>query len=896
MREKLKKILYSGTSDLREQLFRLILIVALIVTALAIVAGLFLQNATANTIPLACLLGVILVALLVTFRYHKTDFAALLFAVVVICWIFPLMFFSSGGVEGGAPVWYVLGLLYIFMMFRGKKLVFFLWLAIAADVGTYIIAYRNPEMLISLGGKTEVYYDSLFAILMVGMAVGLIMWFQIRLYEKERVLTLQQKDEIEQMSKSKDAFFTNMSHEIRTPINTIIGLNEMILRESVTDEVTENALHVKNASKMLLALINDILDFSQIESDRMTIVPVPYRTKELFDEIVDLLQIRIKEKNLDFFVDIDSTLPSVLVGDEVRIKQILINLLTNAAKYTQKGSVTLQAQGEMIEQNMLRLTISVSDTGIGIKKEDLESLYDYFKRIDRARNRKIEGSGLGLAITKQLVSLMDGKLTVDSIYTKGSIFTLILEQPVEDAKPIGKMDYRRKLKQKAGSYYKQTFEAPAARILVVDDNETNLMVVEKLLRATKLRIDKARSGEECLEVMKKRTYHAVLLDSMMPGMNGMETLKAIRFQENDSGQRTPIMVLTADAGAHDEQRYLDIGFDAYLPKPVDGARLEAEILKLLPTELLEYQFQQDAAEAEETAIRKILRRKRKKIQICTDCVSDLSKKYVERYDVKMMYQYIETDQGTFRDTLEIDTDNLARYLAHPGHRALVRSASVEEYEAFYAEALTEAENVIHISMAAHVGDAYQNALQAAQGFDHVHVIDSGHITCGEGLLVLGACRMLENGCHSVEEICQELNFIKGLIQTSFLFPSAEGYTGRGVAAFCRYLDLYPIMHMRQSSLKVSGFEFGKLENATKRYIRRKLRRKDQIDKRVVFIIHTGCTVEQQRAFAEEVLKCVPFEIVIMEKASVSCASSNGIGTFGMAYLSKINGQEYSKTD
>lgn len=892
MRERIKKILYEGTSDLREQLFRLILVVGFVVTAAAILAGLLLQNALINALPLCGLLLVILIASIATFRYHKIDFAAILFAVLVICGIFPLMFFASGGIEGGAAVWYVLGLLYIFMMFRGKKLVFFLWLAVVADVATYILAYQNPELVVSLGSKSEIYYDSLFAVLTVGIAVGLIMWFQLRLYEKERDLTVKQKNEIEQISKSKDAFFTNMSHEIRTPINTIIGLNEMILREAISEEVEEDALHVKNASKMLLALINDILDFSQIESDRMTIVPVPYQTRELFDDIVDLLQIRMKEKNLDFYVNIDSNLPSVLVGDEVRMKQILINLLTNAAKYTQKGSVTLSVQGEPAGEGIERLTISVADTGIGIKKEDLESLYDYFKRIDRAKNRKIEGSGLGLAITKQLVNLMGGKLTVDSIYTKGSVFTLILEQPVEDAAPIGSKDYLSRLRNRTGERYKQSFEAPMAKILVVDDNETNLMVVEKLLRATKVRLDKARSGEECLELIKKKVYQAVLLDSMMPGMDGMETLKNIRRQEKDSNRQTPVIVLTADAAAGDEQRYLDAGFDGYLPKPVDGVRMEAEILKFLPKELLEYEINEEEQYREAAAVRSALRRKRKKIQISTDCVSDLSSKYAERYDLKMMYQYIETDKGVFRDTVEIDTDNIARYLAHPGHKAAVTSASVEEYEAFYAEALTEAEDIIHIAMASKVDQTYQNAVKAAQGFDHVHVIDAGHIACGEGLLVLTACKLLENGCSRVEELCSELNQVKNQIDTSFLLPSAEGYTGRAAAAFCKYLDLYPIMGMRQSALTTNGFEFGRLENAKKRYIHRKLRRKNRIDTRVVFLIHTGCTIKQQKEFVQEVLKCIPFEKVIMEKASVSCTSSNGVGTIGMAYLTKVNGKEY----
>ena len=361
----------------------------------------------------------------------------------------------------------------------------------------------------------------------------------------------------------------------------------------------------------------------------------------------------------------------------------------------------------------------------------MDSLYDYFKRIDRENNRKIEGSGLGLAITKQLVSLMGGTITVDSIYRKGSVFTVTLDQPIADAKPIGSVNYQQRFHAKEREHYKQSFEAPMAKILVVDDNETNLLVIGKLLRATKVQIDTAKSGEECLECIQKKVYHVILMDSMMSGMDGIATLKAIRRQEG-IGRQTPVIVVTANALAADKQRYLENGFDGYLAKPVDGALMEAEILKFLPEGLIEYRLEaQDYGSlAEKSAL---LRRKKKKIQISTDCISDLSKEYILRNDIKMIYSYVETERGMFRDTLEIDSDNLARHLSRPESKAVAVSASVEEYEDFYAEALTEAEDVIHISMASGVGKSYHMAAQAAVGFDHVHVIDAGHISCGEGL-------------------------------------------------------------------------------------------------------------------------------------------------------------------
>ncbi len=896
MLEKMKEIILGKDLELREQLFRMILSMAMLVASVAIVAGVLLDNSVLNAVPLAILMLIVYAISRLAFKYHKIDAAAIAFGVLIVCGLFPLMFFLSGGIESGAAVWFVLGIMYIFIIYRGYTLGVFLLIAILADAVTYIVAYQRPDLIIPLGSKSEVYYDSLFAILVVGIAVGMVMRFQLKLYEQERNLSLKQKEEIEQISRSRDAFFMNMSHEIRTPINTIIGLNEMILRENISDEVAEDAIHVKNASKMLLTIINDVLDFSQIENKRMSIVPVPYRIVGLIDDVVDLVQMRAKEKDLELYVDIDSSLPSVLLGDEVRVKQVLTNLMTNAVKYTQKGSVTLSVRGGASEGETEQLTFSVSDTGIGIKKEDIETLYDSFQRLDLEKNRRVEGSGLGLAITKQLVSLMGGKLTVDSIYTKGSVFTVILDQPIVDKTPVGSVSYERKLARSRSNHYKQSFEAPLAKVLVVDDNDTNLMVVEKLLRATKVSLDKAKSGTECLEMLEKKAYHVVLLDSLMPEMDGLETLREIRRRESKKSWKTPVIVLTADTSG--EQRYLDGGFDGYLAKPIEGSRLEAEVLKFLPEEVLEYQIGQEEAGERKEKEQGVLRRRHKKIQISTDCASDLSKKYLDRYDIKMMYQFVRTDEGVFRDTLEIDTYNLSRYLSRPGNTAVAFSASVEEYEAFYAEGLTEAEDLVHISLAGKVGKSYQNACAAAKCFGRVHVIDAGHISCGAGLLVLIACNLLANGCSNVDELCGELDRVKKRIETSFIMPSirnfyAGGYTNKVANVFFSKLGLYPILKTTQSRLKITGIEGGKLENAKRRYIRRMLlRKKARIDQRVAIITHAGCTVRQQKEFVDEVLSCIPFQKVILEKASVSCSSNGGIGTMGIAYLLKEDGKEY----
>lgn len=898
MRERLDDVLHSGEIELKERLFRLILIVGLIVSVIAILAGLVLKDILTNTLPLCCIIVVILAALTAVFKLRQADFAAMLFAVFIICVMFPLVFFFSGGIDGGAAIWFVLGIFYIFLIFEGKKLAFFLTLAVLADTLTYVAAYQNEGLIHALGSKSEIYYDSLFSVLAVGISVGMIMRFQSKLYEKERDLTNWQKEEIQEISRSKEAFFTNMSHEIRTPINTILGLNEMILREDISDEVAQDALNIKNASKLLLSLINDILDFSQIESKQMPIVPVQYKTKDLIQDIVDLMQPRILEKELDFYLDIDSSLPSILFGDEVRMKQILVNLLTNAVKYTPKGSVTFMVHGERAGEDQLCLTMAVSDTGMGIKKEELAYLYDSFKRADQEKNHKIEGSGLGLAITRQLVRLMGGKITVDSIYTKGSVFTVTLNQQIMDARPIGKMDYLERMHGTERSHYKQSFEAPQARVLVVDDNESNRMIAQKLLRATRMQIDQAKSGEECLEYTKKKIYHVILLDSMMPQMDGLTVLKAIHRQENGLCRQTPVIAWTADASARDQKRYLEAGFDGYLAKPAEGSRLEAEILKFLPEELIEYKMNAEERRHAVAAAQVVMRRKRKKIQIAADCICDLSKEYIKKFELKIMHQYVETGQGCFQDTIEIDANNLSRLTDKGSVRAV--SAPIAEYEAFYAQALTEAEQLIFISMAANTGSSYAAAVEAAKGFGHVHVIDAGHISCGEGLLVLAAASMANKGNLSVEKICAELERMKKYIETSFLVPNIQyyyrsGFANKATAVVFEWLGLHPLLQMRQSFLKLTGCYTGNLKMAKKRYIHKMLHKKNKIDARVVCITHAGCTLQQQNEFVEEVIRHIPFETVIVQKVSVSCACNAGPGTMGLSYLKKQKGKQFDCT-
>lgn len=385
-------------------------------------------------------------------------------------------------------------------------------------------------------------------------------------------------------SLAKSQFLSNMSHEIRTPINAILGMDEMILREATDETILEYAENIRTAGSNLLSLINDILDFSKIESGKLDIIPVEYDLSSVLNDLVNMIQHRAEKKGLLLAVKSSPDLPSILYGDEIRIKQIVTNILTNAVKYTQRGFVALSVDYTPKDKDTIFLRISVKDTGIGIKEEDMKKLFCAFERIEEERNRTIEGTGLGLNITKQLLSLMDSKLDVKSNYGKGSTFSFTLEQKVLDWTPMGDFDeaYQRSFAQR--EKYHEEFTAPNARILVVDDTAVNLTVVKGLLKQTKVRIDTAESGKKALELVMERKYDIIFLDHRMPGMDGIETLKAMQVLEGNPNHDTPVISLTANAVSGARKEYISVGFKDYLTKPINGHDLEDMILKYLPPE------------------------------------------------------------------------------------------------------------------------------------------------------------------------------------------------------------------------------------------------------------------------------------------------------------------------
>lgn len=380
----------------------------------------------------------------------------------------------------------------------------------------------------------------------------------------------------------KNAFLANMSHEIKTPINTILGMNEMIVRETKEEEVRQYAGNIYEAGNMLLSLVNNVLDYTKLESGRMQIIPVRYEVGQLLSNVINTIRPRAEEKKLCFDVDIDKNIPKVLFGDELRITQAILNLLTNAIKYTKEGSISLRVYYEKIDQKDICLYISIKDTGVGIRGEDTERLYDSFVRLEERKNRSIEGAGLGLTITRQIMKMMQGDIQIESEYGEGSTFILSFKQSVMEEEPLGEYEDWYRTGIISGNYQENDYLAKGVKILVIDDNEMNLEVISGLLSKTQAQIDTALSGEEGLERARKQLYDLVLLDQMMPGMSGIETLHQMKRMDGAKYESIPIIALTADSVVGAREEYLQQGFTDYIAKPVDYRTLIVCIKKYLP--------------------------------------------------------------------------------------------------------------------------------------------------------------------------------------------------------------------------------------------------------------------------------------------------------------------------
>ncbi len=877
--------LYDQNISLQERLFRIMMNIMMFALLFAIVIGVISGEDFENIKML--LLSFCAMAALTSWsvRHHRIQAGAVVTSVVMLFIVLPGTFFSAGGIYGGAPIWFLFGIVYVCLVVESHIRFVLVVAAILVDLGCYYVGYYHSEYVIPHTMKLS-YTDSFVTMVLVAGLLSVMILFQNRIFRAENEIVNRQKKEIEELNRMQNRFFSSMSHEIRTPINTVIGLNEMILREDVSDEVAENARNIQSASEMLLALINDILDMSKIESGKMDIVPAEYDVGEMLSTLVGMIWVRAKEKGLEFHVDVDHAMPARLYGDEVRIKQVLINILNNAVKYTSEGSVTLAIQCARRENGVAEIVYTVTDTGMGIKKENIPHLFRAFRRVDdEDKVRHIEGTGLGLAIVKQLTELMGGEVAVNSVYTKGSTFVVTLPQRLLDEQELGELNLETRHAMNDRKHYRQSFEAPKAHVLIVDDNETNLMVAEKLLRATKVQVDTAASGEQCLKLTYEKHYDMIFMDHLMPEMDGIDCLHALRTQSGGLNHDVPVVVLTANAGGDMIHLYRREGFDGYLFKPTTGIQLETELLRHLPRELITDLHGEATPGVVESGV--VEHHKKVQLQITTDSVCDLPEELLREKGIIVQPYWVCTDSGEFADGVETGSDGVLEYI-QKGCVVRSEAPTVRDYESFFSEQLTRAHEVVHITMARHASAGYERAVEAAQMFDNVTVVDSCHLSSGMGMLVLRAAEYASDGM-TPEQICTQLTRDAARTHTSFVVNSTDhlarvGRLSARMNTICRVLMLHPMLVLSGSRIRVGAMMIGTHERVWRRYTDYVLRQKKNIDRSLLFITYAGLTDSELHEIAEQVRREVVFKEVIFQKASSAILTNCGPGSFGLLFM------------
>jgi signal transduction histidine kinase/ActR/RegA family two-component response regulator len=592
--KRVKNTLFPETLEFRAKVFTVLAAAGFLISVSTAFIGLANDAGAGNVI--ACGAAAALAAALLAYskRSGRYRFCYIITIAGVFIGLFPFMFFSAGGCHSGMPSFFIFAVIFTIFMLEGRSAAVVALLELLIYAGICVYAYYRPGAVRFFKNEGVLLADVIFGFVTVSLALGITMFLQIRLYKNYQMELEADREDALRLSRVKSACLSNMSHEIRTPINVILGMNEMVLRISEWEHGGANAHEIagysraiESAGKTLMALVNNVLDMSRIESGKMELNEGPYKTAELIRELFVMEQEIAARKGLTFMVEADEGLPSELFGDETRIKQVALNFLSNAFKYTETGGVALRVRGtgdsaKGSPAGSLRLYLAVEDTGIGIREEQKPELFGIFARLDTKQFRHIEGSGLGLAIAKELAGLMGGSIGVESIWGKGSVFSVEIPQRVLNAEPMGAW-----LTNKTAPMREQGFTAPGARILVVDDNAENIEVIKALLERAEIQVDTASGGVECIAAVQKERYHTVIMDYMMPGMDGIELFRRLReLFGRKAAQETPVIALTAHAVSGAAGRFLDEGFAAYLAKPVTGADSEEALLRLLPSDLI----------------------------------------------------------------------------------------------------------------------------------------------------------------------------------------------------------------------------------------------------------------------------------------------------------------------
>ena len=820
-------------------------------------------------------------------KKRKLHAAKIIVSLILVLILRPLAFFSNGGIHYGTALMFLLGAYYLVLVLDGKFRVIISLLDLLIYLTLGIISYNYPSIMPEVNVKEDyilTYTQYIIALLVLTILIS----FWTMILKRETALAEEKSKELDELNKAQNRFFSSMSHEIRTPINTVLGLNEIILRQpDASEEIKNDARNIQGAGKLLLALINDILDISKIEAGKMDVVPVDYDVSSLLSEIVNMIWLKAREKGLEFKVGIDPSVPQKLYGDEVRIKQILINLLNNAVKYTPKGFVSLYMECESASDDEVLLKINVSDSGMGIKADALPHLFDTFQRQDEEKNRYIEGTGLGLSIVKQLVELMDGQIKVDSVYTQGTTFLVEVKQGVSSTETVGDINVFSSGGLSGDEKFEHCFHAPEGRILIVDDNEMNLTVESKLLDGTELTVDLSESGADALSKTLKVQYDVIFMDHLMPNMDGIECFTQIRRQQGGLNTNTPVIVLTANAGGENMELYNNTGFDGYLVKPVSGRQLEEMLISFIPQEKLIMNKNNEIAGSYLSTGRGYV--KKRQVVIATDTMSDIPQSIIRELLISIIPVKIRIDEGLFCDTYDVDSHELLHYMDDGEKSVQSVPPTKEDLIKFFALELQSAHNLIFISHAS-VSEEYANAVEASKSFGNVTVINTHNTSTGVGLLAIIAARLARQNAR-IEEIVSEVNRAAKLLHCSFVLKNTDFLTRRGfispvVNNILNTLWLRPVLRMKDDRFGVHKFLYGDDRKCHARFIRDSLAAKNHPDGEFIFVTYAGMNEEDLEFIETQIRAAVDFKHIVFQKASAGFVSNTGPGTFGLTFFEK----------
>lgn len=797
-------------------------------------------------------------------------------SIILLAVVMPSLFLEAQSIDGSLPLWMLASMLYMWVADRGMVRAFSISAAICETAVAYgSLAARAPQD----GGGSPL------AVLLSLLALFAVFVFFIRAATRmilnDRIELEAQKAEIEHLVAAESVFFSKMSHEIRTPINAIIGFNELTLRTDAPASVLDNATAIRRASRMLLSLINDIIDVSKIRSGGMELVPYEYRTAEMLLDAIEVDRLAAEAKGLDFSVSIDGAVPDVMYGDGARLRQVLVNLLSNAIKYTRSGSVSLTVRCKELEGDLVRLMFDVADTGIGIKREDMADLFSVFGRADRVSNREVEGSGLGLSIVKNIVELMEGEVTVDSVYTRGSTFRVAVPQRRIGSGTLSAGD----LDRSGLSVAPRASGADVSkgrRVLVVDDNEMNLRVARDLLVRSGFAVDTADSGAACLARTSERAYDVILMDHFMPGMDGAETLLKIRSQEGGMDRSVPVIALTANADKGADH-YLRMGFDGFLAKPVMPDVMERAIESVLPGRSAMTEGERASAPRQMTG------RRKRKMMITVESTADISPEMRETVGISEIPVHVLLSDGrSFLDGVEISSHSLASIAASSDVTARTSGPSVEEYEAFFADRLMEAEHVIHISLPE--GDPGRESVTAAEAasiFGSIDVVSAGSVSTGHGLLAYLAARRALEGADRAD-LLEYIERMRGEISFDFFIGdparlAASRRLSPAASSLCKALMLHPTASYRRGKLALGHIEIGSDSGTRLKFIDRVLRRRDG-DGGTIYVTHTDIEPRELGVMLDTISSQSRFKDVKVVKSSAGIFANSGAGSLALTYL------------